>query len=241
MRRSCIDRVTQPAGEKLGQLIGLAQSLQNIFATDVSVPAPPSYPVAKVNTPRPLGPIPVRGTRPVSEAPKPAVAGSHRSAPRTAGTEGTQAHGKMERTMLSVLAQYRPGLSTRQIEIHTTYTLSGGSGASALARMRAAAWVETGADRINRITDLGLEALGPYEELPTGRALRQHWLAKLGKTEATLLSAICDVYPRGLTTAELSEATGYVLSGGSGASALAKLRGLGLVAGKPIVASEELF
>lgn len=154
---------------------------------------------------------------------------------------GEQAMPKMDRTILTVLAQYPQGLSTRQLEIHTTHTLSGGSGASALARMRASAWIETGADRLNRITDLGLAALGPYDPLPTGSALRQHWLSKLGKMEATILSAVCDVYPGGLTTAELAEVTGHVLSGGSGASALAKLRGLGLVEGKPIVASAELF
>jgi hypothetical protein len=154
---------------------------------------------------------------------------------------GTKPLAKMERTILSVLAQYPRGLSARQIEIHTTHTLSGGAGASALARMRAATWIETGADRVNRITDLGLSVLGHYDPLPTGAALREHWLRNLNKMEATLLSAICDAYPGGLTTADLAERTGHVLSGGSGASALAKLRGLGLVSGKPITASEELF
>lgn len=32
-----------------------------------------------------------------------------------------------------------------------------------------------------RITDAGLDALGDYEELPTGQALLEHWLRKLGR------------------------------------------------------------
>jgi hypothetical protein len=46
-----------------------------------------------------------------------------------------------------------------------------------------------------RITEAGIAALGAYEPLPTGTALRDYWLNDLGRTSgaARMLEALCAV------------------------------------------------
>lgn len=147
---------------------------------------------------------------------------------------------KMERAILTALAQWPLGLTTRQLQIRTRYSLGGGAGSRCMTRMRAAGWIET-MNGLTVITTEGSAALGAYDPLPTGDALLRHWLGNLNGMEAKLLAAVAEAYPEGVTVAELAETTGYSLGGGAGSRALTKLRGLDLIAGKPIKASDELF
>jgi len=58
-------------------------------------------------------------------------------------------------------------------------------------------------------TKTGIQALGNYEPLPTGPALRDYWLAKLGGGEQMLLKIVVEAHPREITKAQISEKTGY--------------------------------
>lgn len=82
------------------------------------------------------------------------------------------------------------------------------------------------------ITDAGLDALGPYEPLPTGGDLARYWLGHqaLGKAERTALEALLH-HPDGLDKDELCAATGYSFSG-TFSNALGKLRTIGIITGK---------
>ena len=48
-----------------------------------------------------------------------------------------------------------------------------------------------------------------FEPLPTGQALREHWLHKLPQGEAAVLRVLIDAYPAGPTREDVSAATGF--------------------------------
>lgn len=132
----------------------------------------------------------------------------------------------MPRAMLAALAQHPDGLTKKQILIHTGYRASGDVSAlyAQLARDR---WVTVEAGRLV-ITAAGLEALGAFEPLPTGAALRAHLLAdpSRGPMERAMLRVLFDAYPDGVTKGALLEKTGYRASGDVSAM-FAKLVALG--------------
>lgn len=60
------------------------------------------------------------------------------------------------------------------------------------------------------ITDTGMAALGPnYQPLPTGTALRDHWMDKLPEGERRILEWCVKAYPKYIARDELSDQTGY--------------------------------
>lgn len=106
--------------------------------------------------------------------------------------------------------QYDAGVTPEQLTILTGYKRS--SRNTYIQRLGAAGLVERRGDRIFA-TDTGVELLGDdYEPLPTGEALREYWLNKLGGGERAILSALMDAYPDGLSPEELSERTNYTKS-----------------------------
>lgn len=146
--------------------------------------------------------------------------------------------------MLIALAQNPAGLTDRQIAIRADLKLSG-TFSMYMGALNTAGFVEyqtmggSGGPKLRKITAAGLTALGPYEPLPVGRALRDYWLQSFGNSgKAAMLRAYCDVYPRGLTNAEVAARTGLALSG-TFSMYLGALRTLGLVEGDK--ASAELF
>jgi len=146
-----------------------------------------------------------------------------------------------ERKILSALAQYPQGRTKRQVAILTEYAVKGGAFANYLGALRSKGFVE-GRDSI-RITEPGLAALGPYDPLPTGRELLDHWLGQLGRAERLILGHLAGIYPAAATKDEVGIATGYEPSGGGFANAIGKLRTLELITGRgaELRASEELF
>ena len=78
-------------------------------------------------------------------------------------------------------------------------------------------------------TAAGLEALGPYEALPSGEALRQWWKERhLGKAERGILDVIAAAYPHGVPVEEIADRTGYSATSGGFRNALSRLRSLQL-------------
>lgn len=202
--------------------------LTRLRAIAVPVAPPAATRLAPLTPPKAVG-----GSRPSPPAARPARGGAESN-----GLKG------MHRAMLTALAQHPDGLSKKKILIHTGYA-SSGPVSSAFADLVAHGYVEAIGTAALRITDAGVAALGHYEPLPTGDALRE-WLLtgdKLSGMEKKLLAAIADAYPKDIRKAEVLEATGYA-SSGPVSSAFGKLVGLGYVhaRGASVVrATDELF
>jgi hypothetical protein len=112
--------------------------------------------------------------------------------------------------VLTALAQY--GSRTRiQALILAGYQPSGDISA-AFAAMLERGWVQTDGDRL-AITDVGREALGPFEPLPTGKGLRDLIASKGSSAERKVLQALFDSYPTPATRSEICARAGLKPSG----------------------------
>lgn len=58
-------------------------------------------------------------------------------------------------------------------------------------------------------TEEGMEALGDWKPLPTGDALREHWLIKLPEGERRILEVLVESYPVFVERDALEESTGF--------------------------------
>jgi hypothetical protein len=142
---------------------------------------------------------------------------------------------------LTVLAQFPAGRSKSQIAILTGYAARGGGFNNAISALRSRGLLN-GSQSHMTITAAGSTALGSWEPLPTGQALLDYWVRELPKAESLILRALCRVYPKEMTKAQVAAATGYEASGGGFNNALSKLRTLELVTrGAEIKASGAFF
>lgn len=93
--------------------------------------------------------------------------------------------GKGEKKVLAAIAQHSGGVTREQLTVLTGYKRS--SRDTYLQRLRAGELVAFDGESI-LATNLGVAALGDdFEPLPTGKALRDHWLAKLPDGERRIL------------------------------------------------------
>jgi uncharacterized protein len=170
---------------------------------------------------------------PVSRPPIAPVRGSGEGSPEV-GSGGL-------RRMLIAIAQ-RPGLDNRKLGVRAGMSCRSGTFATYLAKMRTNGWI-TDRNGGLAITDSGATALGEYQPLPEGDALRQYWLRDLGDSGASrILGAICEVYPNSISQDEVGEKTGMSSRSGTFATYLSKLRALELIEGRgELRASAELF
>lgn len=171
---------------------------------------------------------------PVPRATLPATNGNgphHRpTTPRAStGVEG-EALKKGARKILAVLSQHPDGCRVGKLTLLTGYRYSGGF-KNDLAALRTAGFITGGNTEVMRITAEGL-AVGPFPELPAGRALVEHWLThpSFKKGARTILQALLDT-PEGLTADGLTKVTGYAYSGGF-KNDLSALRTAGVLVGK---------
>lgn len=164
-------------------------------------------------------------------------------------TRAIQRHGngageklpKAERSILTVLAQYPAGRTKVQIAILSSYSSSSSTFDNALGALRSVGYITKGGE-LTQITEAGAAALGSWEPLPTGRALVDHWLDKLGKAERAILAACVERYPGHFSKEDLGAAVNYSTSSSTFDNALGKLRTLELIQrGAEIRASEDLF
>jgi hypothetical protein len=140
------------------------------------------------------------------------------------GDKAATPTGKLRQIMVA-LAQNPDGLNARQVGARAAVSTKGGSFTTFMSNGRVAGWVE-GDKHMFRITALGLQALGPFDPLPTGRALFDHWMAKLGHSTkpALIFKAIYDAYPNSLTKEEISERASVSTAGGSFTTFMSTLR-----------------
>lgn len=148
----------------------------------------------------------------------------------------------MPRAFLIALAQHPRGLTKGQVRIHTGYSDSGPV-STCFAQLAAAGYTQLQGALLT-ITPSGLAALGPYDPLPQGAALRELLLTgnRLSRMEKALLAPLFDAYPDTVAKGRLRDAAGYSDSGPV-SSAFAKLVALGYAekAGQGLCAARELF
>lgn len=118
----------------------------------------------------------------------------------------------MHRAMLTALAQHGP-LTRKKIRAYTGYADSGPV-SSAFGLLVSEGWVVVEGDRL-KVTAAGLAALGPWERLPTGAALRARALEgdRLSSMEKRFMAELFKAYPETRTRGQLREACGYADSG----------------------------
>lgn len=161
------------------------------------------------------------------------------ASPAAGGESGEIGKGGLRRILVA-LAQ-RPGMSARQIGIRAGLSSSSGTFGTYLAKARTAGWIAGTRDRME-ITEAGLEALGSYEPLPTGRELLAYWIGELGNSGASrMLAALAE--HGAMTKDELGQAVDMSSKSGTFGTYLSKLRTLELVTveGGTIAPSEELL
>lgn len=137
--------------------------------------------------------------------------------------------GKCERAILSALAQNPEGCEKNQLGIISGYSPNSGGFNNSLGKLRSTGLINR--ENPIQITDAGIDALGEYEPLPTGSALLNYWLGRLGKCEAAILSALAEEYPSTMNKTELGEVTGYSANSGGFNNSLGRLRTLKLIEG----------
>ncbi len=138
-----------------------------------------------------------------------AARSSSRAAPRVSSQNAAARadFGSGERAVLISVAQNPEGATRELISLLTGYKRS--TRDAYIQRLATRCMVEPHADVIT-VTQLGVDALGgDYELLPTGDALREHWLAKLPEGERRIFELVCDAHPDPVSRESLSESSGY--------------------------------
>lgn len=154
-------------------------------------------------------------------------------------TDGKPSAG-LRRIMIS-LAQCG-ALSRKKIGVRTGLVTSSGTFGTYISSARTMGWI-AGNDDALAITQTGLDVLGSYEQLPTGRSLYVYWMNQFGAGGvARILQAICESYPAPLSKHEVAERAGLAASSGTFGTYLSTLRGLDLITGKDsFTAAADLF
>ncbi len=149
------------------------------------------------------------------------------------------------RDIMVALAQVSPnGLNARQIGARARVSTKGGSFSTFISRGRGAGWIDGTPSTAMHITPAGLEALGSYEPLPSGRELFDFWMRDLGATKAAdIFRVLYEAYPREMSAEEIGAAAGVSTKGGSFSTFMSRLKSRDLVVGGRGVfkASPELF
>jgi len=117
---------------------------------------------------------------------------------------------KGARNILVATAQHSEGVTRDQLTVLCGYKRS--SRDTYLQQLKQNGFIDQSGHRI-LATDEGVAALGTdYEPLPTGDALREHWLNRLSGGERKILEVLIEKYPSEVPRDDLSEATGYLRS-----------------------------
>lgn len=185
---------------------------------------------------------PGTGSTPTRPQQQTRVAATSASTARQIDGAGSTTLQKAERKVLTALAQYPAGRTIVQVAVLTGYAAGGGGFRNAIGAMRSREFIAGSSDNLF-ITPEGVSALGEYQALPTGAALRQYWYGQLGKAERSSLEVLADAYPNPCAIEDVAAAAGYQHGGGGFRNAIGRLRTLELITGKSnaLKASENLF
>jgi len=140
--------------------------------------------------------------------------------------------GKLERSILTVLAQNPDGCDMGRLALLSGYKVSGGF-RNALSALRTEGYLSGGNGETMRITESGQAAIvGQWGPVPSGAELVNYWLThrSFGKCEREILKSAL-TFPDGATMQQLADTSGYVVSGGF-RNSLSSLRTAGVLVGK---------
>lgn len=145
--------------------------------------------------------------------------------------------GRGERAVLTAIAQYPDGATREQVTILTGYKRS--TRDAYIQRLSQAGYVNADGDPV--ATAEGVAALGhDFEPLPTGSALREHWLTRLPEGERKVFEILIGAFPDRVERDAIGEVTGYKRSTRDAYIQRLAVRKLIDARGAPR-ASEELF
>ena len=147
---------------------------------------------------------------------------------------------KVDRRILTVLAQYPHGKSLRDIAVISGYRWNGGGFNNGISSVKVKGWV-TGSKERYIITDAGLAALGSWEPLPTGPDLIAYWMNTLPKAERAALQVLIDHYPNTLDKDRLAQLAGYTPGTGGINNAISRLRTLELATGRSQLRASDIL
>lgn len=111
-----------------------------------------------------------------------------------------------ERKILIACAQYDGGVERSELTVLTGFKRS--TRDAYIKRLREKELVDVQGEMIIS-TEVGVAALGNFEPLPTGDALREYWMLKLPAGESALLDQLAKVYPAYIERESLDELTGF--------------------------------
>lgn len=133
---------------------------------------------------------------------------------------------KAQRLILTALAQQGTRTAT-QVALLTSYSHKSGGFRNALSALRSMGYITGSGTTGMDITAAGLEALGPYDPLPTGDDLLEWWKTNhLGKAERAIVEVLREDYPNPVPVEEIAERSGYSPTSGGFRNALSRLRSL---------------
>lgn len=217
-----IDRAVRAAVEPwrtysarlLRVMSGAVESTNRTLALLNAVPATPAEAVTPIETRSVTSAVPKAAERP-------------RPQPITRDTRAdTGQVTKAQQRLLNALAELEvlgvDGPSRHQLGMVAGYNLTGGSGAQHVADLAGLGFVEVGGGTV-RLTDEG-RAIAQTDAVPRSlEELHERVLVKLSAGQRKIAEHLISIYPESITRAELGEATGYNLTGGSGAQHVADL------------------
>jgi hypothetical protein len=115
--------------------------------------------------------------------------------------------GQGERRILTAIAQYPAGVSRETLTVLTGYKRS--SRDTYIQRLRSQELVEQSGDLLLPMP-AAFNSLGrDFQPLPTGEALRRHWLEKLPEGEKNVFKVVLHYYPEAIDRPEIDAQTGY--------------------------------
>jgi hypothetical protein len=128
--------------------------------------------------------------------------------PRRQSTDSSLTAG--QRNVLTAIAQHPAGVTREQLSVLTGYKRS--SRDTYLQQLRSETFIEYEGERIVA-TSPGRDALGDgFTPLPTGDALRKHWISTLPQGERVVLEVVLNGFPGWVEREAISTATGYLRS-----------------------------
>jgi hypothetical protein len=171
-----------------------------------------------------------------------------RASSRTASPSSSSNLSRGQQKILNALAELEAiGVeqTTRaQLGMVAGYNLTGGSGAQHIADLGSLGLLEIPNAGSVRLTDDGRAAADATDVPRTLDELHERVLRKLSGGQRRIAEYLISIYPESISRADLGEATGYNLTGGSGAQHVADLVTVGAAripgSGK-VVASDLLF
>lgn len=209
MRRACEQTISSCRGFVDSAVEALAAAV-----VALSRPLPEHVAAAPQATPRTAGARPPVSRRAPAHDPQPA--------------NGAEVGRGGKHRILVALAQHGV-LSDSKIGALTGLSIKGGTYGTYIGQLRSGGLI-TGQRTNRQITEAGIHALGSFDPLPTGAALRDWWREKIGGGgRRRIFDALCEVWPQAMDTDTLAVATDLAANGGTFATYLGALRTLGII------------